>query len=173
MRHDEGVAWSGLLSSSVRVFARQFVCSLLEHYFAGSIARGRLSRWMQRLKKCDECGRFRRTQVFSISRHVAASLNDLPDELVVREPHCDGVQRRASVPTGPSKSVAVATLFDLKNERALPFKRSRVKEHSLGHWITAPCVHVRAPRRKLSHTRKRSQHDGDQQHSQNCNGPPP
>src|SRR5215813_13496813 len=150
MRHDEGVAWSGLLSSSVRVFARQFVCSLLEHYFAGSIARGRLSRWMQRLKKCDECGRFRRTQVFSISRHVAASLNDLPDELVLREPHRDGVQGGASEPPDPSKGMAVAALFELKNERALPLKCSRAKDHSLRHWITAPSVHVRAPRRVLS-----------------------
>src|SRR5262245_47827526 len=172
MRHDEGVAWSGLLSRPVRFFARQFLLSLLEHYLAGSIARGCLSRWMQRLEKCDECGGFRRTQVFSISRHVAASLNYLPDELVVREPHSDGVQGGASVPTAPSKGMAVATLFDLKNERALPLERSRVKDHSLRHWITAPGVHVRTPRRELSHACKCSQRDGDQQHSQNRNRSP-
>src|SRR5262245_20728157 len=173
MRHDEGVAWSGLLSPPVRFFARQFLLSLLEHYLAGSIARGCLPRWMQRLEKCDECGGFRRTQVFSISRHVAASLNYLPDELVVREPYGDGVHGGPSGPTGPSKSMAVATLFDLQNKRALPLERSRVKDHSLRHWITAPGVHVRTPRRDLRHTRKRSERDGDQQYAQNCNRPPP
>src|SRR5262245_235514 len=124
---------------------------------------------MQRLEKCDECGRLRRTQVFSISRHVAASLKYLPDELVVRESHGNAVQGGASVPTGPSKGMAVATLFELKNERALPLKRSRVKDHLLRHWITAPGFHVRAPRCELCHARKRSERDGDEQYGQNSN----
>src|SRR5262245_48349854 len=68
--------------------------------------------------------------------------------------------------------MAVATLFELKNERALSLKRSRVKNHSLRHWITAPGVHVRAPRRELGHTRKRSERDGDQQYGQNSNRSP-
>src|SRR5262245_23790795 len=147
--------------------------ALLAQFLARSIARGSLSRRMQRLEKCDECGRLRWTQVFSIGRHVAASLNYLPDELVVCEPHRDVIQCRASLPTGPSKGMAVAALFELKNQRALPLQRGRVKEHSLRHWITAPCDHVRAPRRELSHTRKRSEHNRDQQHGQNRNGPPP
>src|SRR5215831_18490278 len=172
MRHDEGVAWSNLLSSSARAFARQFLWSLLEHYLARSVSRGSLSRRMQRLKKCDECGRLRWAQVLSISRHVAASLKYLPDELVMRESHGDGVQGGSSGPTGSSKGMAVATLFELKNERALPLKRSRVKDHSLRHWITAPGFHVRAPRRELRHASKRSERDGDKQYGQNSNRPP-
>src|SRR5213593_1320053 len=107
-----------LLSSSARAFARQFLWSLLEHYLARSISRGSLSGRPQRLEKCDECDRLRWTQVFSISRHVAASLNHLPNELALSEPHRDGVQGRASLPTAPSKGMAVAALFDLKNEGA-------------------------------------------------------
>src|SRR5262252_8423752 len=125
--------------------------ALPENYRARGIARGSLSRRMQRLEKCDECGRLRRTQIFSISRHVPASLKYLPDELVVRHSHGNAVQGRASVSAGPSKGMAVATLFELKNERALPLKRSRVKDHLLRHWITAPGFHVRAPRRELRH----------------------
>jgi hypothetical protein len=128
---------------------------------------------MQRLEKCDECGRLRRTQVFSISWHVAASLNYLPDELVLREPHCDRVQGGASLPAASSKGMAVATLFELKNERALSLERSRAKDHSLWHWITAPGAHVRTPRRNLSLTRKRSERDRDQQYRQNPNGSSP
>src|SRR5262245_62487417 len=104
---------------------------------------------MQRLEKCDECGRLRRTQVFSISRHVAPSLKYLPDELVVRESHGNAVQGGASVPTRPSKGMTVATLFELKNERALPLECSRVKDHSLRHWIAAPGVRARTPRSAL------------------------
>src|SRR5215471_10754725 len=90
----------------------------------------------------------------------------------MRESHGDGVQGGSSGPTGPSKGMAVATLFGLKNERALPLERSRVKDHSLRHWITAPGVHVRAPGRELRHTRKGSDRDGDQQYGQNSDRPP-
>src|SRR5262245_15124562 len=103
IRHDEHVAWSGLLPLRARGFTRQFLWSFFDHHLARGIARGSLSRRMQRSEKCDECGRFRRTQVFSISRHVAASLKYLPDELVVRHSHGNAVQGGASAPTGPSK----------------------------------------------------------------------
>src|SRR5262249_7420858 len=58
-------------------------------------------------------------------------------------------------------------------ERALPLKRSRANEHALRHRVTAPGVHVWAPRRELSQMRKRSEHDRDQHHGQNCDRPPP
>src|SRR5262249_13198395 len=161
IRHDEGVAWSGLLSLRARGFTRRFLWSFFDHLARG-IAGGSLSPRMPGLEKCDECCRLRRAQVFSISRHGAAAFKHLPDELVLREPHGDAVQGGASVPTGPSKGMAVATLFELKNERALPLERRRVKDHSLRHWITAPGAHVRAPRRELRHTCKCSQRDGDQ-----------
>src|SRR5438034_176300 len=151
-----------LLSSSARAFARLFLWSLLEHYLARSISRGSLSRQVQRLEKCDECGRLRWTQVFPIRRHVAASLNHLPDELVLREPHRNAVQGRASFPAGPSKGMAVAALFDLKNESALPLKRSCALEHPLRHGITAPSVHVRAPRCELREMGKGPERDRDQ-----------
>src|SRR5439155_10068140 len=162
-----------LLSSSAKAFPRQFLWSLLDHYLARSIARRSLSRRVQRLEKCDECGRLRWTQVFPIRRHVAASLNHLPDELVLREPHRNAVQGRASFPAGPSKGMAVAALFDLKNESALPLERSCALEHPLRHGITAPSVHVRAPRCELREMGKGPERDRDQQHRQNRNRPPP
>src|SRR5215475_2058838 len=109
---------------------------------------------MQRFEKCDECSRLRRTQIFSIGRHVAASLNYLPDELILRLPHCDSIQGRASLPAAASKGMAIAALFGLKNERSLALQCRSVQEHSLGHWITAPGVHMRTPGRELSQTRK-------------------
>ena len=57
-----------------------------------SIARGSLSQRMQGFEKCDECSGLRRTQVLPIRRHVAAALDHLADELVLREPHGNTVQ---------------------------------------------------------------------------------
>jgi hypothetical protein len=46
---------------------------------------------MQRFEKRNECRCFRRTQIVPICRHIAASLDDLADELVLREPYGNAV----------------------------------------------------------------------------------
>ena len=77
---------------------------------------------MQRLQKCDERRGLRRTQVLSIGRHVAATLDHLADELVLREPYGNTVESRTSLSTLVAKRMAVAALLDLENERALPLE---------------------------------------------------
>ena len=133
--------------------------------------RGGLARRMQGLEKGYERGGFRWTQILSVRRHIAAALNHLPDELVLREPHGNAVQSRPSLPTAFSKGMAVAALLDLKDQSALPLKRSCAMKKSIRHGITAPCVHVRTPGRELGEMGKRSQRDRDQQHGQNRNRP--
>src|SRR2546422_7815209 len=128
---------------------------------------------MQRLQKCDERSCFRWAQVLPIRRHVAASLDHLPDELVLREPYGNAVQRRTSLPAAFSKKMAVAALLHLKNERALPLKRSCAAQKSLRHRIAAPGVHVRAPGCEPREMGKCAKRDRDQQHGQDCNRPPP
>jgi hypothetical protein len=70
---------------------------------------------MQRLEKCHECSRLSRTQIFSIRRHVAATLNHLADKLVLREPHGNTVESGASLPAYVSEGMAIAALLDLKH----------------------------------------------------------
>src|SRR5689334_7368155 len=99
----DGVAWIALL----RLGVRKFLCTFLEHHIAGSVACRRLSRRVQSFEKRYKSRCLRRTQIFSIRRHVAAALDHLANELILCEPHGDAIQSRASVPAAVSKCVAV------------------------------------------------------------------
>jgi hypothetical protein len=52
---------------------------------------------VQRFEKRDQGSRFRRTQILSVSRHVAASLDHLSNQLILREPHGNAVERWSSL----------------------------------------------------------------------------
>src|SRR5215475_7720842 len=99
-----------------------FRCILLlrlvitQNNVASGFLRGSLSQRMQSLEKRNQGGRLRRTQIFSIGRHVSASLNHLADELVLREPHCDRVKRGPSLAAQIPKSMAIAALLGLENQ---------------------------------------------------------
>src|SRR5712692_2089066 len=127
---------------------------------------------MQSLEKCHKRGCLRRAQVLPIRRHVAASLDHLADELILREPHGNTIQRGTSLPTHLPKGVAVAALFDLKNECSLPFKGGRAMQKSLGHGIAAPGVHVRAPGSESSEMGKCPKRYRDEQDGQDGDRPP-
>ena len=62
---------------------RLWVCS--ESNGAGSITRRRLSGRVKRLEERHQCRSLRGTQVLSVGRHVAAALDHLADELILRE----------------------------------------------------------------------------------------
>src|SRR5258706_4168717 len=126
--------------------ARLLSLTLAEHHTARRIARGSLPGRMQSLEKCDERRGLCRTQVLPVRRHVAASLDHLADELVLREPHGDAIQRRASLPAQLPEGMAVAALLDLKNKCALPLQGRCGMKKTLRHRITAPSAHVLTPR---------------------------
>ena len=126
---------------------------------------------MQGFKKCYERSSLRGTQVVPISGHVAAALNHLPDELVLRQSHGNAIQGRASLSTGVAKRVAVAALLDLKHQRALPLQCSRAMNEAVRHRITAPRIHVRTPGRELGEAGESAERDRNQQHGKNRNRP--
>ena len=113
MRLERRLAWVALLRGSAFLLGFPERC----------VARGSLSCRMQCFEKRDECGRLRRTQILPICRHVAASLDHLADELVLRKSHRNAVQSRASLSATLPEGMAVATLLDLENERTLPLER--------------------------------------------------
>src|SRR5258708_4787921 len=82
---------------SKRKWHRKSLLPILKNHIAGSIARGGLPCGMQGLEKCYERGSFRRAQILAVRGHVAASLDHLADELVLREPNRNTVQRRTSL----------------------------------------------------------------------------
>src|ERR1700733_2106369 len=125
--------------------------------------------WVQGLKESHQRRSLGWTQVVPIGRHVAAALNHLPNELVLRQPHGNAVQGWPPLSTRVAKRVAVAALLDLKHQRTLPLQCSRAMNVPVGHWIAAPGVHVRTPGRELGHASKRAESDRDQQHSNNPN----
>src|SRR5580658_6969804 len=125
--------------------------------------------WVQGLEESYERRSLCRTQVVPIGRHVAAALNHLPNELILRQPHGNAVQGWPPLSTCISKRMAVMALLDLKHERALPLKRSCAVNVPVGYWIAAPCTHVRTPGRELGHASKRAEGDRDQQHGHNRN----
>jgi hypothetical protein len=43
---------------------------------------------MQRFQECDERGRFSGTQILAVRGHIAASLDHLPNELVLSKAQC-------------------------------------------------------------------------------------
>src|SRR5246127_1869190 len=68
--------------------------------------------------------------------------------------------------------MAVTALFNLENERTLSLKRSAAMQEFVRYRITAPSVHVRAPRRIASEMGECSEDYGDQQNRQNSDWPP-
>src|SRR5258707_882735 len=159
------------MDRSLWLRARVFFLALAKHDIARRIARGSLPSRMQGLKKGDERRGFRRTQVLPIRGHVAASLDHLADELVLRQPHSDAIQRRASLPAHLTQRMAVAALFDLKDECALTLHRGCAMEKSLRHRITAPGVHVRTPGCDSGKMRQCPQRYRDQQDREDCDWP--
>src|SRR5215472_12623494 len=100
---------------------------------------------MQGFEKGHQRRGLRRAQILAISRHVAASLDHLANELVLREPHRNTVQRRTPLPTLVCQGMAIAALLDLKYKRSLPLQRGCPFQESHRHRCTAPGVHLWAP----------------------------
>src|SRR5882762_6132933 len=102
------------------------------------VARRRLPGWMKRLEERDQRGCLRRAEVLPVRRHVAATLDDLPDQLILRQPHGDSVERRAALPTRLVERMTVPALLRLEDERAVPFERGASLEVFLRNRLAAP-----------------------------------
>jgi hypothetical protein len=143
--------------------------AVAKYQFPCRITSRTLCCWVQGLEESYERRSLCRTQVVPIGRHVAAALNHLPNELVLRQPHGNAVQGWSPLSTRVAERVAVAALLDLKHERTLPLKRGRAVNVAVGYWIAAPGVHVRTPGRELGHASKGAERDRDHQHGNNRN----
>src|SRR5579859_6793812 len=110
--------------------------------------RGLISR-MQRLEELDEGGGFGRTQILSVSGHVAAALKNLADQLILREACRDEIESRATLSAHACNRMTVAALLRLKNDGPLPLEWARIMGIAdWNRWSAAPCAHLRAPRRE-------------------------
>src|SRR5579862_2822077 len=119
--------------------------ALSQHEIARGFAGGSLTYGMECLEKRDKRRSFRRAQVFSVSRHVAAALNHLADELVLREPHGNAIERRPPLSAEFTERMAIAALFGLKDECPLPLQCRGPAQKSVRYRIATPGVHMRTP----------------------------
>src|ERR1700678_2167018 len=117
--------------------------AVAKHQFTRRVARRALGCWVQGLEKRYERRSLCGTQVVPIGRHVAAALNYLANQLVLRQTHGNAVQGWSPLSPRIAERVAVAALLDLKHERTLALKCSGAVNVAVGYWIAAPGAHVR------------------------------
>jgi hypothetical protein len=99
--------------------------ALAKHGIARGIAGGSLAGGMQGFEKRDKRSGLRRTQILAVGRHIAASLDYLPNQLVLSQSHRDTIEHGPSLATQVSKRMAIAALFGLEDERTLPLEGRR------------------------------------------------
>src|SRR5258708_4851349 len=97
--------------------------SVLGDGWCTGIPRHGLARRVERLEEGDEPGHLRRAQVLAVGRHLAATLQDLPDQLVPCEPCRDVVERGPAQTPFSAERMAVAALLFLDEQRALECER--------------------------------------------------
>jgi hypothetical protein len=66
---------------------------------------------VQCLEELDECGGFGGTQILAVCWHVAATLKNLADQLILREACCDKIQSRATQSAHACNRMAVTALL--------------------------------------------------------------
>src|SRR5260370_8685804 len=73
--------------ASVTAQGISILLPLLQQLGSRSVTRRGLASRVERLQKGHQRSRLRRTQVLSVGRHIATTLNHLADELILRAPH--------------------------------------------------------------------------------------
>src|SRR5713226_8717213 len=132
--------------------------------------RRRLSSWVECLQERHECSRLRRAQVFSVGWHVAAALDHLTYELILRELHGYSIQFWSALSARAAQRVAVMALLRLKNQRSLPLQSCTTFQVLRWNRFAAPRVHHRAPRRVAGQMREGTECHCHKQNRENRNG---
>src|SRR5271165_1000402 len=127
---------------------------------------------MERFQERNQRSHFGWIQVLAVRRHVTAALNHLPHKLVMSHPGCDPVERGATLSSGAANRMAVAALFHLEDQRALALQWRAAVEVFHRDWIATPAIHDGTPGRIGSELGEGPERDGDEQQSDNGNGPP-
>jgi len=138
------------------------------------VAGRRLPLRMQRFEERYERGRLSGAQVFGISGHVAATLDDLSNQLVLCKPEGYGVQGRGALAALIVERVAVMALLQLENQGALPLEGRALLEKLRRNGNPAPRIHDGTPRRISREARKRThrnRHEQDREHSDGSAAP--
>src|SRR6185437_11404603 len=135
-----------------------------------SVAGRTLVRRMKGFEEVDERGHFFGREILSVSRHVAAALNDLADELIFGEAHGYGIEFGAAPATDSIEGVAVAALHSLEDDGSLALNRREVLQILCGNGVLAPGVHFRTPGSAGAEIGEDSPEDRDGDEDENRDG---
>src|SRR5260370_40778490 len=101
---------------------------------------------MERLEERHQRSGLRRAEVLSIGRHVAAALDHLADQLVVREPDSDAIEPGPALSSPLVERMTVAALLELQDQRPMYLHRRPAFKVLLREGTAAPRVHHPAAR---------------------------
>ena len=127
----------------------------------------RIQRIEERYESCRLCG----AQIISVSRHVAAPLNHLTDELVLGEAHMNLIERRAAFSPGIAERMAVATLLLLKDKGTVTLQSRAAFQVLRWDRQIAPCIHDRTPGWMYCSVSQGAQCHGDQKDGKDSDWP--
>src|ERR1700742_3449227 len=88
----------------------------------GGICGRRFIERMQGLQELDQCRSLGGAEILAVRRHVAAALQHLPNQLILRETRCHKIQGGPTLSAHAGNRVAVAALLRLKDDCALAFE---------------------------------------------------
>src|SRR5580704_3231475 len=122
---------------------------------------------MKRDEKLDQRGHFRRREIFPVGGHVAATLENLANELIFSEACRDVIESGSAQAANSAERMAVPTLLGLEDDRPLPLYRGQIVQELRGNSVAAPRIHDRAPWREGAQVREDPERDGDGHQNQN------
>src|SRR5262247_3387230 len=104
--------------------------------------------WPQRSHERDERVDFRGAEILAVSWHVAATLQNLTDELIARLTRRDAVERRAALSAFTAEAVAGPALLVLQHQGTLELERSPSLDVPDLCGGRGPRLHLRRPRNR-------------------------
>src|SRR5260370_3662093 len=123
---------------------------------------------MHRGEECDDRVDLRGREILAVCRHVAATLNDLANDLIAREARGSVVERRPAQPALAVERVTIAALLALHEQSALELERSAALNVIDGSGRTAPRVHHRRPWRECAQPGESADSSGGGNYDHNC-----
>src|SRR5499426_468420 len=126
--------------------------------------------WPQRSHERDERVDFSRVQILAIGRHVAATLQNLTDELIARLARRDAVERRPALSAFTAEAVAGPALLVLQHQRALKLERSPALDVPDRCGGRGPRLHLRRPRNRHAEGGQRRNNEYDDQDREDGDG---
>src|SRR5215467_11543591 len=126
--------------------------------------------WPQRHHERDERVDFSRAQILAVGGHVAATLQNLADELVARLARRDAVERRPALSSFTAEAVAGPALLVLQHQRALELERSPALDVPDRCGGRGPGLHLRRPRNRHAESGQRGNDEHDDQDREDGNG---